>query len=72
MPNDKDVDMKDKTKNPENVASSKNAKQNASQKPSSKGPAKEYETHKSPEKPGDNKSKRLGESETEIDDETTI
>jgi hypothetical protein len=64
--------MKDKAKHPQNAVAAKNAEKQSQQRPAAQGPAKEYETHKSPAKPGDDKPKRLGESETEIDDETTI
>jgi len=63
--------MKDKAKSPQNAGAS-NSGRNPSQQSPAKGPTKEYETHKSPVKPGDIKPKLLGESETEIDDETTI
>jgi len=64
--------MKDKTKSPQNAAAPKGARAGSSQQPSAKGPTKEYETHRSPDKPGNDKPKLLGDSETEIDDETTI
>jgi hypothetical protein len=64
--------MKDKTKSSQRTDASKSARPGSKKPSSPKGPTKEFETHKSPEKPGDNKPKRLGESETEIDDETTI
>jgi len=64
--------MKDKAKHPQNAASPKAAGTKKRQPAAAGEPTKEYETHKSPEKPGDNKPKRLGDSEPEIDDETTI
>ena len=64
--------MKDKAKHPQNAAPSKAAGTKPQQPAVAQGPTKEYETHKSPQKPGDDKPKRLGESESEIDDETTI
>lgn len=67
--------MKDKAKNPQKPGwpDDSKTKQNGSLGNSTaKGPSKEYETGRSPEKPEDKKPKQMGESETDIDDETTI